>query len=75
MSYNHIKHREFKIPITKKGKFKIYLRFIVDTKNNKLYIRNAFLTKNKKDYELDIKVIEKETYLTILEIPEFKGGS
>ena len=73
-SFSNIKHREFKIPLTKKGKYKLYFRFMIDTQKKKMVIRNAFLTTGKKEEQLEIDVAKIEEFNTVgslMEMPRF----
>jgi hypothetical protein len=66
----HLKHREIKIPITAKGRYKIYIRFDVDVKKMKIFIRNAFLSSGKKESQLKIDVPSIEEFNAVGCIPE-----
>ena len=69
-SFGHIKHREISIPITAKGRYKVYIRFAVDIKKMKIYIRNAFLSSGKKESKLEIDIASIEELNIVGDIPE-----
>ena len=76
-SFSHIKHCEIKVPIAAKGKYKVYIRFTVDIKKMRMFIRNAFLSSGKKESKLEIDIAAIEEFNTvgaIPEIPTFTGA-